>query len=664
MEDEVSEQSAEEIEVLGEEEQRDMLFCVQNLGVVQIVGATETYVKSKECVDLLRELYKMVRQDSSDNTIRRLQLSQWGVLANDLLKLLVNYPEDRQLAFHTVLLLATLTEKAEASHISLQEYKQSLLQYKRDFIASKPSVKVLVQHMADCLNKDSESKNEQHDQLLELIVYLLRNLLAIESEATLHSQLLHRLADETAFDAIVYMCQDFTNPVLKKLDFCFLEIFCNIFNNFSPRHLLVPQASSVISQIRNTERQKLQSLKSSRHNKFGSNFKFQRQLDQSSIISTKLDPPRGAPLSTQVASVKPRVKPNLVVEQKNEGSLVILDEALASKLRKCADDVLRHCFGVIVNSVVIEIQRDSDRMQEDDKTYFFRLQAFMFEYLREGGANNDFACLAEALEARNFEVLYRTFYSEMKKLSTSDYNAKEFQAAMAFCVQYLLLVRQMSASQDEVTQRNAAIIMETVFYHELVRVCRFAFEYWKEGASHHKFLGEIVEFNYIVLRSLEDFSLGRSLKVRTDRLRQRKAGDESDDYFSDADVVEETVYRERALTFDSEFLQLLDHEIVRKHVLLMKDFSDLNENAQGGIVYYLLKVTEGSLADVTSLLYQVENLEVIEEVLKDPKTPVFLQEILDKILADFFAILKENPLIAVEALFRPSKQRRRDTGVV
>lgn len=653
--DEESENSAEEIEVLGEDEQRDMLFCVQNLGVVQVVGATETYVKSKECVDLLRELYKMVRQDSSDNTIRRLQLAQWSVLSNDLLKLLVNYPEDRQLAFHTVLLLATLTEKGELSHVSLQDYKNSLLQYKRDFVASKPSIKVLVQHMADCLNRDSEKKNEQHDQLLELIIYLIRNLLAIESEASLHAQLLHRLADETALDAIVYMCQEFTNPVLKKLDFCFLEIFVCIFKDFSPRHLIAPPTQTVLAQIRSNERQKLQGLKTFRHNKFGSIFKFHRQLDGSSSISMGLEAPRGAPASTQVASVKPRIKPNLLVERKTEGSLALVDEQLALKLKKCADDVLRHCFGVIVNSIVIEIQRESDRMQDDDKTNFFKLQTFLFEFLREGGADNDFACLAEALEARNFEVLYRTFYTEMKKLSSSDYSAKEFQAAMAFCVQYMLIVRQMSTSKDEVTRRNSQIIMQNVFYHELVRVCRFAFEYWKEGASAHNFLAEIIEFNYVVLKSLEDFSAGRNLTVRTDRLRQRKEGDESDDYFSDNEVVEETVYRERAITFFSEFMQLIHPDIIRKHVLLLRHYSDLNENAQAGVVYYLLKLTQE--LEGSSLLYQVENLDVIEEVLNDVRTPQYLTEILEKILADFFGKLKENPLIILESLFKSSKRR-------
>jgi len=46
-------------------------------------------------------------------------------------------------------------------------------------VTTTDAIKVLVQHIAECLGKDSSQRNEKHNQMLELIVYLIRNLLAI-----------------------------------------------------------------------------------------------------------------------------------------------------------------------------------------------------------------------------------------------------------------------------------------------------------------------------------------------------------------------------------------------------------------------------------------------------------------------------------------------------
>ena len=148
-------------------------------------------------------------------------------MESDLLKLLVSYPEDRNLAYFLVILLVTLTEKPEKENPHKMKYIQILQDYKLAFVTTTDAIKVLVQHIAECLGKDSSQRNEKHNQMLELIVYLIRNLLAIPDRRRqgvrgnngvsvfdakedhmkdLHSSFLHKLSDETILEAIVYMC--------------------------------------------------------------------------------------------------------------------------------------------------------------------------------------------------------------------------------------------------------------------------------------------------------------------------------------------------------------------------------------------------------------------------------------------------------------------------
>jgi hypothetical protein len=136
-------------------------------------------VKKPECLDSLQELCRLLRKDTGDQYQKHMCLKEWNVLANDLLKLLVKYPEDRQLAFYVIMLLVILTEKPDKEHVKVKEQIYILQEYKQAFISAKDAIKVLAQHIADYLTREDSSRDEKHDQMLEQIIYLLRNLLAI-----------------------------------------------------------------------------------------------------------------------------------------------------------------------------------------------------------------------------------------------------------------------------------------------------------------------------------------------------------------------------------------------------------------------------------------------------------------------------------------------------
>jgi hypothetical protein len=52
---------------------------------------------------------------------------------------------------------------------------------------------------------------------------------------------------------------------------------------------------------------------------------------------------------------------------------------------------------------------------------------------------------------------------------------------MKLFMQLLYVVQEMSNLDDETTKRNALILKQNIFYHEVSKVCRQAFRYWIPG---------------------------------------------------------------------------------------------------------------------------------------------------------------------------------------
>ncbi|CAG9324990.1 unnamed protein product [Blepharisma stoltei] len=700
-ESEESDELVEEVH-LDPKEINDLLFLVQSLGCTKTVGNVETYIKSQECVEFLKELYKILRNENPDSTLKRLELGEWNVVESDLLKLLVSYPEDRQLAFYCIIVLVSLTEKPDKSNYNQQKYIESLQNYKLSVITSKDAIKVIVNHLAECLSKPTDQRNEQHDQMLELIVYLFRNLLAVPDKTShvlkaskgiaiynsrednmkdLQTRFLHKLADETVLEAIVYLCQDFTNPVVKKLNLCFLEIFYHIFKNFQPGSMWAKEAPvSLLQALREKEmeNQKLQMKElPTRHSRFGSSYKVQRSMDKTTLVYHNPFKERieANKIPGQMNRARPQRKENMISlpSKKSEQELAKIDKFLLEKIRKFAEEVLDHCFSPLVETIFVEFYKESERLEDEDKTYYFLFQAFMFEFLRKKHAcksevlDIDVSPIAEALKLPNFEYLYRSFLYEFKKTSKKEFNTRELHAALKFCTEFLYIIRDMNNSQTETTRRNAQILMQNVFYHEISRVCRKSFEYWKAGVNDKEFLEDIVEFTHMTFKILEEYSQGKALTVRTDKLSRKKKkkekegeeGEEEEDEENQSqnEEDEETSYQERQLNFVVEFSLLIDHDVISKYIFLLKRFKENTDMVNIHVVSFLDKVINECMADW--VLFQMEYINIFDEILNDKTSknnPKYkdIYHLVSTIVTRFFALFEKNRLLVVESLFKIS----------
>lgn len=125
------------------------------------------------------------------------------------------------------------------------EHKHTMMEilrgYKEAFL--QPQVmSVLMEHLADCLQM--EVRNDKHDQMIELIIVLFKNLLQIpEPKATqqsssfvgkdLQKKLLHTFSKENVLDSFNFLTQEFKQPMNQKLCMWILECHYQIIKNFT-----------------------------------------------------------------------------------------------------------------------------------------------------------------------------------------------------------------------------------------------------------------------------------------------------------------------------------------------------------------------------------------------------------------------------------------------
>lgn len=104
--------------------------------------------------------------------------------------------------------------------------------YKEAFLNAQV-VSVLMDHLADCLQ--APAKTQKHDQMVELIVVIFKQLLQIpdpkESESNtsfkgkqLHKNLILTFSRESVLDSFNFLSQEFKTPLQKKLCLHILDI--------------------------------------------------------------------------------------------------------------------------------------------------------------------------------------------------------------------------------------------------------------------------------------------------------------------------------------------------------------------------------------------------------------------------------------------------------
>lgn len=132
--------------------------------------------------------------------------------------------------------------------------------------------------------KMGENASKEHTQILELSIFLIKNILSIKGEITKNTAKSYKNKTQAKiykifskrggiFDSIIYCCIHSKELKLQKLNLCFMEIFYLVFSSFPAGFIFSEnKESEYYREMKEREkalRRKRINNMSSRHSRFG-----------------------------------------------------------------------------------------------------------------------------------------------------------------------------------------------------------------------------------------------------------------------------------------------------------------------------------------------------------------------------------------------------------
>ena len=97
---------------------------------------------------------------------------------------------------------------------------------------------------------------------------------------------------------------------------------------------------------------------------------------------------------------------------------------------------------------------------------------------------------------------------------------KEFHAALQLFTHILQIVQCMAScsgkdEQSEKNRKNANILRSHIFRHDHIKIIHFGFQMYTPGKHNEQFLQDLIVFTHILLEHMEQYSKGKTLKIKT-----------------------------------------------------------------------------------------------------------------------------------------------------
>ena len=104
---------------------------------------------------------------------------------------------------------------------------------------------------------------------------------------------------------------------------------------------------------------------------------------------------------------------------------------------------------------------------------------------------------------------------------------REFHAALQLFTGVLQIVQCMAScsgkdEQSERNRKNAGILRSHIFRHDICRVIHFGFYMYNSAKHNEQFLSDLICFTHTFLEHMEQYSKGKTLKIKTQKKRKVK----------------------------------------------------------------------------------------------------------------------------------------------
>uniref|UniRef100_A0A8D2KU70 Timeless circadian regulator n=1 Tax=Varanus komodoensis TaxID=61221 RepID=A0A8D2KU70_VARKO len=514
----------------------------------------DTYHKEPDCLESVKDLIRYLRHEDETRDIRQ-QLGAAQILQNDLIPIIIQYPQEKQLFDAIIRLMVNLTQPAvlcfgklpqDASfrHHFLQIV--SYLQAYKEAFANEKIFGVLSEKLYDLLQLDWEQRQEEDNLLIERILLLVRNVLhvpadpdeekSIDDDASTHDRVLWAMHISGMDDLLKFLASSQSE---QQWSLHVLEIISLMFRDQKPEQLAATgQGCSakdrvadvaeleVLRQKELAEKKNRVFQRSSRHSRFGGCYIIQGLKsisDRDVVIHKGLHNLKN--YSHDLGKEVHRVPRRRQLAPDSEGTPRRSALNVRIFLKEFCVEFLENCYNRLMYLVKDHLVRE--KAQQHDETYYLWAIAFFMAFNRACSFQPQL--VSETVGVRTFHFIEQslTNYYEMmlidKKEATSW--SRRMHLALKAYQELLMTVHEMDRSPDEAVRHSSHILKNNIFYvMEYRELFLTLFRKFDETKQPRSFLKDLVETTHLFLKMLEKFCKGRSnLVVQKSKKKKKKA---------------------------------------------------------------------------------------------------------------------------------------------
>ncbi|KAM8977533.1 protein timeless homolog [Pelodytes ibericus] len=511
----------------------------------------ETYHKEPDCLESVKDLIRYLRHEDDSRDIRQ-QLGAAQILQNDLVPLIIQHHNDKQLFEAVIRLLVNLTQPAllcfgkvpqdpTFRHHFLQVI--SYLQAYKEAFANERLFGVLSEKLYDLLQMDWEQRGEEHNLLIERILLLVRNILHVpadpeeekhvDDDASTHDRVLWALHMSGMDDLVKFLAsaeteQQWSMHVLETVSLMFRDQNSENLASTGQTRSATERVTDVndleiLRQREMAEKKSRVFQRGSRHSRFGGSYIVQglKSIGDRDIVYHKgLHNFKNYThdLGKEVKRVPKR-------RQQARDTQACRRSALNVRLflKEFCIDFLENCYNRLMYIVKDHLIRE--KAQQHDETYYLWSMAFFMAFNRLHHFRPEL--VSETVSIRTFHFIEQnlTNYYEMmlmdKKEATSW--ARRMHLALKSYQELLTTVNEMDHSKEEAVRESSKVIKNNIFYLMEYRELFLAlFRKFDETKQPSSFLKDLVETTHLFLKMLGSFCKGKGTVVVQNRRVKRK----------------------------------------------------------------------------------------------------------------------------------------------
>ena len=590
-----------------------------------------------------------------------------------------------------------LRENALAQSEMLMEFKRAMTHHPSHHGGKGGGLfSVFVSLLAEPISKTGSARSDMDHLTIELVLHLFRNLLTAEpliknsadisqASARLHQELVCLFESELVLEILLVVAQDMESRENQNYNLLMMELLNLLLKSQDPTAVarsLKPKpagkankqgfhTSSMLRDSLAKEKQKFRGPTSSRHSNFGGTLVVKKPDGKRQYMSAAL---MGSANQQEPPAAKKRrnrkreafVGASRTMASHTRGVQAPTPTALRAQqtIHSFCQRFVADCYGPLMKSIKNEFRRDSVRLEEGDTVVFFRIVWFFSQWWR--------VCRKEGLGHLIFTMDVFSFKLVLSAMDSFVQHKKYPQLAQTTALygEMMHLLHTMSSSKDSTENVMALGLMDTLFYgsEPLDRLPKLLSR-WAPGTSTREYLCDLAEVVHMTLKLLET---NAATPLQDDDHKSKK--DKNEAKKRDALVH----MKANAADFDLNsyiLRKLISNQVVAMYTHLLSEYSVNAPHVNHRILAFLMRIQRIKIAvsededdgpsnqlatktvTMEPMLFNINMILVLEQILNDEsiRKEKDFSDLLSfgaRLMTNFGALAKANPLLYVESLFR------------